>query len=74
MDNFTDGYEATKHLIELGHTEIAHIRGPEPFLRSKERELGYIHAMKDAGLHDVWIQASDFSIFLLDIHRFRLES
>ncbi|OCT17028.1 LacI family transcriptional regulator [Paenibacillus pectinilyticus] len=62
VDNFKGGYEATKHLIALGHTEIAHIRGPQPFLSSAERERGYIHAMQEAGLPKLWIQPGEFSI------------
>lgn len=62
VDNFTGGYEATKHLIELGHSAIAHIRGPQPFLSSAERERGYRHAMQEAGLHELWIEQGDFSI------------
>lgn len=62
IDNFKGGYEATKHLIELGHTEIAHIRGSQPFLSSAERERGYIYAMQEAGLNNLWIQQGEFSI------------
>ncbi|GGI43117.1 LacI family transcriptional regulator [Paenibacillus marchantiophytorum] len=62
VDNFKGGYEATRHLIELGHTEIAHIRGPEPFLSSSERERGYRHAMQEAGLTKLWIEQGQFAI------------
>jgi DNA-binding LacI/PurR family transcriptional regulator len=62
VDNYKGGYEATKHLIELGHTEIAHIRGPEPFLSSSERQRGFISAMLDAGLNPSWIEQGNFSI------------
>ncbi|MFD0588614.1 LacI family DNA-binding transcriptional regulator [Paenibacillus sp. GCM10027627] len=50
VDNFRGGYDATKHLIDLGHREIAHISGPAPFLSSKERVRGYLAAMEEAGL------------------------
>ncbi len=50
VDNFTGGYEATKHLIDLGHASIAHICGPESFLSSRERVRGYHAAMQEAGL------------------------
>ncbi|CAH1204855.1 HTH-type transcriptional regulator DegA [Paenibacillus allorhizoplanae] len=62
VDNFIGGYEATKHLIDLGHQTIAHIRGPEPFLSSAERERGYIHAMLEAGLTELWIEQGEFSV------------
>ncbi|REK75638.1 LacI family DNA-binding transcriptional regulator [Paenibacillus paeoniae] len=50
IDNFRGGYEATKHLIDLGHVSIAHICGPDSFLSSKERVRGYKEAMAEAGL------------------------
>ncbi|MFC5453179.1 LacI family DNA-binding transcriptional regulator [Paenibacillus aestuarii] len=62
VDNFKGGYEATKHLIELGHTEIAHIRGRNLFLSSIERERGFVMAMQEAGLDPSWIEEGDFSI------------
>jgi DNA-binding LacI/PurR family transcriptional regulator len=37
VDNFNGGYEATKHLLDLGHTQIAHLCGQEYFLSTKER-------------------------------------
>ncbi|MNI28070.1 HTH-type transcriptional regulator DegA [compost metagenome] len=62
VDNYKGGYEATKHLIELGHTAIAHICGPELYLSSSKRLLGYKDAMRDAGLQDFWIEQADYSI------------
>ncbi|MEW9697886.1 LacI family DNA-binding transcriptional regulator [Paenibacillus sp. SI8] len=62
VDNYKGGYEATKHLIDLGHTEIAHIRGPEPFLSSSERQRGFMSAMVDAGLDPTWIEQGNFSM------------
>jgi len=62
VDNFKGGYEATKHLIDLGHTRIAHIRGMEPFLSSAERERGFLLAMKEAGLAPHAIEQGEFSI------------
>ncbi|MFE5317466.1 LacI family DNA-binding transcriptional regulator [Paenibacillus sp. NPDC056579] len=62
VDNFKGGYEATKHLIELGHRRIAHIKGPEPFLSSVERERGFLQAMQEAGLTPFAIEQGDFSI------------
>jgi DNA-binding LacI/PurR family transcriptional regulator len=62
VDNFKGGYEATKHLIELGHTEIAHIGGPDPFLSSRERERGYLFALEEAGLKPYCIERGTFDI------------
>ncbi|RED58044.1 LacI family DNA-binding transcriptional regulator [Cohnella lupini] len=62
VDNFKGGYDATKHLIELGHTEIAHIGGPDPFLSSRERERGYLLALEEAGLQPFGIERGTFEI------------
>ncbi|MEK8129862.1 LacI family DNA-binding transcriptional regulator [Paenibacillus filicis] len=62
VNNYKGGYEATKHLIDLGHTEIAHVSGPEPFLASSERCRGYVDAMQEAGLNSLWVDQGDFSI------------
>ncbi|MFF2480038.1 LacI family DNA-binding transcriptional regulator [Paenibacillus sp. NPDC058071] len=62
VDNFRGGYEATKHLIDLGHTEIAHIAGPEHYLSSRERERGYMAALADAGLEPYRIERGTFEI------------
>ena len=41
---------AVNHLIELGHTRIAHIVGPERYSTGKARYRGFVEAMKAAGL------------------------
>jgi len=46
-DNFLGGYLATKYLLELGHREIAIIRGPSNLTPSAERVTGYIKAMSE---------------------------
>lgn len=61
VDNFRGGYEATKHLIDLGHVSIAHICGPSSFLSSKERVRGYQEAMLEAGL-ECRIEHGNFDI------------
>ncbi|MDQ6419597.1 LacI family DNA-binding transcriptional regulator [Paenibacillus sp. LHD-117] len=62
VDNFRGGYEATKHLIDLGHTEIAHIAGPADYLSSRERERGYRKALEDAGLQPYAVERGPFEI------------
>jgi LacI family transcriptional regulator len=50
----TDDHEgaalAVNHLVELGHTRIAHIVGPERYSTGKARYVGFVDAMKKAGL------------------------
>lgn len=49
-DNAAGGRAATQHLIELGHTRIAHIAGPEREWDAVERQAGYEQALQAAGL------------------------
>ncbi|TXK85741.1 LacI family DNA-binding transcriptional regulator [Paenibacillus sp. N3.4] len=62
VDNYKGGYDATKHLIDLGHTDIAHISGSKPYLSSSERQRGFEAAMQEAGLDASWVEQGDFSI------------
>lgn len=48
--NWSGGLAATRHLIELGHTRIAAITGPEDMMCSLARVDGYRSAMNAAGL------------------------
>jgi DNA-binding LacI/PurR family transcriptional regulator len=44
------GWDATRHLIELGHRDILHVAGPSTRNETQERERGYRDAMQSAGL------------------------
>jgi LacI family transcriptional regulator len=46
-DNYTGAYEASKHLIELGHKDIAFISGPIEIKPSIERKQGFLDACSD---------------------------
>lgn len=51
IDNYTAGYNATKHLIDQGCTNIAHITRASEFGNIySERKKGYIDALKDHGI------------------------
>ena len=55
MDNFDAGYVATRHLVELGHTRIAHVGEPEaghlpPDPAWQDRRRGYEAALSEAGI------------------------
>lgn len=50
VDNFDGGYQATRHLIELGHRRIGCIAGPSVTTPSAERVTGYRRALSEAGL------------------------
>lgn len=43
-------WQATRHLIELGHRTIACVSGPADLPRARERLAGYRRAMDEAGL------------------------
>jgi DNA-binding LacI/PurR family transcriptional regulator len=41
---------ATRHLIDLGHSDIVHVSGPDVWLDARSRERGWRDAMLQAGL------------------------
>ncbi|BCZ48743.1 LacI family transcriptional regulator [Clostridium gelidum] len=49
-DNFSGAYNATKYLINLKHTKIAHITGGDVKFSSIERVKGYKQALIDANI------------------------
>ena len=49
VDNYEGAVMATRHLIENGCRDVAHISGPEQNFEAQERKRGYIDAMR-AGL------------------------
>ncbi len=50
IDNYESAYQATCHLIRLGHRRIAHIQGPAEYRCSHERYQGFCQALLD---HDL---------------------
>ena len=50
IDNFKAGYTATRHLIDLGHREIACIRPASDETPSAQRVEGFKRAMEESGL------------------------
>ncbi len=50
VDNEGGAYRATRYLIGLGHTRIAHIAGTAGHPDAADREAGYCRALTEAGL------------------------
>lgn len=48
-DNFRVGFDAARHLIELGHRQILHLGMPD-YSTGRDRAAGYEQAMQEAGL------------------------
>jgi len=49
-DDLRGGYEATRHLLDLGYRKVACISGPEHWASAVERLKGYRKAHEDYGL------------------------
>ncbi|MGC1359840.1 MAG: LacI family DNA-binding transcriptional regulator [Silvibacterium sp.] len=49
VDNEAGGYQAIKHLYELGHRQIALIRGPEKLIDSTRRWNGFQRFAQESG-------------------------
>ena len=64
VDNVLASYEATRHLIELGHQHIATISGPETTLTGRERLEGFRKALQEAHLPlpEEYIRPGGFSM------------
>jgi len=61
-DNYEGAYNATKHLIENGHSIITCIQGVQYSTPNKLRVKGFKDAMEEAGLHNWIVTGDDFSL------------
>lgn len=63
VENVEGAYEATRHLIEMGHRDIALIGGPNQLMSVAERLAGYSRAMAEAGLsvRPGWVMLGEYS-------------
>lgn len=52
---------ATRYLLDLGHTRLAHIAGPANWVEATARQRGFLDALESAGLEPVAIERSDWS-------------
>jgi DNA-binding LacI/PurR family transcriptional regulator len=63
VDNRSASYSAVKHLIDKGHSKIAHISGPLSFYNCQERLAGYTDALVESGIkpQPSWIRNGELS-------------
>lgn len=50
FDHRAGGWQATWHLLTMGHRRIAHIAGPFHRLTGQQRQAGYESALREAGI------------------------
>lgn len=50
VDQVQGARMATRHLIDLGHTEIMHISGPQDWIEAEARMQGFLRELSDAEL------------------------
>lgn len=63
VENEAGSYAATRHLIEMGHTDIALIGGPPRLMSVHERLAGFSHAMAESHLVERpgWVLLGDYT-------------
>ncbi len=63
IDNKKSAYNATQHLIDMGHKDIAHITGDLKTKTGNDRLNGYKKALQDnnISLNEDWILEGDYS-------------
>jgi DNA-binding LacI/PurR family transcriptional regulator len=60
-DQLAGGRLAARHLLDLGHTAIAHLAGPTGWLEAESRARGFVDELADAGLEPVAVEAGDWT-------------
>ncbi len=50
FDNELGAYQATKHLIEMGHNKLAYLNWDSPFMHIQKRQEGFWRALDEAGI------------------------
>lgn len=49
-DQVAGARAVTEHLIDLGHTDIIHLAGPQDWIEAESRMRGYLEALREADL------------------------
>ena len=61
VDQDQGGVLATRHLLELGHRQICHVRGPRRGFAADKRERAWRRTLEDAGLRPGEVFPGDWS-------------
>ncbi|WP_448059721.1 LacI family DNA-binding transcriptional regulator [Cellulomonas hominis] len=61
VDSYDAGVQATRHLVDLGHTRILHVAGPSNLNEAYERERAYRDVLRRAGLDPLPVPRGDWS-------------
>lgn len=61
VDQFEGARLATRHLIERGHTRIAHLSGPGDWSEARARRDGFVAELSAAGLEPVVSREGDWT-------------
>ncbi|ARS52270.1 LacI family DNA-binding transcriptional regulator [Kushneria konosiri] len=63
-DDIQGGYLATRHLLDLGHTDIGLVAGPGFASSARDRQAGFRRAMQEASVevNEQWIMGSEFGM------------
>jgi LacI family transcriptional regulator len=62
-DSEQGAFDATRYLLDLGHTRIAILSGPDGVSTADDRVAGYRRAMTEVGITDIgaWVFRGEFS-------------
>ncbi len=70
-DNFSGGRMAAQHLLSLGHTRVATVRGPQKSADASDRHAGFVQTLRTSGVEiaadevlDIYSHVSDFQPFV----------
>ncbi|MGO4535078.1 LacI family DNA-binding transcriptional regulator [Leifsonia sp. 2MCAF36] len=61
IDWYNGAVQATRHLLALGHTELAHVAGPANLVHARARAQGFLDTLEEAGLEPVDVVSGDWS-------------
>lgn len=60
VDNRAGARRAVRHLLDLGHTRIAHVSGPTGIISARQRKAGWVDAMRAAGQEPALLECGNF--------------